>query len=185
MPPLESTMRMKIGSPCPAFVLPDVVTGRSFGPADFAGTPLLVAFICNHCPFVKHIRAELAALSRDAQARGWACVFICSNDPVKHPTDAPDAMKLEAADAGYRCPYLHDATQDVARRFDAACTPDFFLFDAAHRLAYAGQLDDSRPGNGVPVTGTSLRTAIDAVLAGRPVPGPQKPSIGCSIKWKA
>jgi hypothetical protein len=185
MPPLESTMRMKTGTPCPAFVLPDVVTGRRFGPADFVGKPLLVAFICNHCPFVKHIRAELAALSRDAEARGWACAFVCSNDPVKHPTDGPDAMKAEAADAGYRCPYLHDASQEVARRFDAACTPDFFLFDAAHRLAYAGQLDDSRPGNGLPVTGASLRAAIDAVLTGRPVPSPQRPSIGCSIKWKA
>jgi hypothetical protein len=185
MPPLESTFKLGVGSPCPTFSLPDVVGGRTVGPADFAGRPLLVAFICNHCPFVKHIRAELAALSRDAAARGWACVFICSNDEAKYPADGPAAMKAEAAEAGYACPYLHDADQSVARAFDAACTPDFFLFDRAHRLAYAGQLDDSRPNNGLPVTGASLRTAIDDVLAGRHCTGTQKPSIGCSIKWKS
>ncbi len=185
MPPLESTFKLGVGSPCPAFSLPDVVGGRAVGPADFAGRPLLVAFICNHCPFVKHIRAELAALSRDAAARGWGCVFVCSNDEAKYPADGPAAMKAEAAEAGYACPYLHDADQSVARAFDAACTPDFFLFDRAHRLAYAGQLDDSRPNNGLPVTGASLRTAIDDVLAGRPCAGTPKPSIGCSIKWKS
>ena len=185
MPPLESTQKLAIGSPCPTFSLPDTVSGRMVADGDFAGKPLLVAFICNHCPFVKHIRAELAALSRDAEARGWACVFVGSNDAAKYPADGPDAMKAEAAEAGYRCPYLHDATQDVARAFDAACTPDFFVFDRHHRLAYAGQLDDSRPNNGQPVTGASLRPAIDAVLAGRPCPTPQRPSIGCSIKWKS
>jgi hypothetical protein len=185
MPPLESTFKLATGSPCPAFRLRDVASGRTVGRDDFAGMPLMVAFICNHGPFVKHIRTELAALSRDAAARGWACIYVCSNDEVKYPADGPEAMKAEAADAGYACPYLHDADQSVARAFDAACTPDFFLFDRAHRLAYAGQLDDSRPNNGQPVTGASLRAAIDAVLAGRPCPTPQRPSIGCSIKWKS
>jgi hypothetical protein len=184
MPPLESTQSLAVGSPCPAFSLTDDRTGRPAGPGDFAGKPLLVAFICNHCPFVKHIRAELAALSADAAARGWGCLFVCSNDADKYPADGPDAMKAEAAEAGYRCPYLHDATQAVARSFDAACTPDFFLFDRAHKLAYAGQLDDSRPSNGLPVTGADLRAAVDACLAGRPCAAAQKKSVGCSIKWK-
>jgi peroxiredoxin len=186
MPPLESTQKLALGSPCPDFALPDVVSGRTVRPGDFAGKPLLVAFICNHCPFVKHIRAELAALTRDAEARGWACVYVCSNDAAKYPADGPDAMKAEAQDAGYRCAYLHDTGQDVARAFDAACTPDFFVFDRAHRLAYAGQLDDSRPSNGLPVTGADLRAAIDACLAGRAesLAKPQKRSIGCSIKWR-
>jgi hypothetical protein len=184
MPPLESTQSLKIGSPCPRFSLTDVRTGKAAGPEDFAGKPLLVAFICNHCPFDKHIRAELAARSADAAVRGWGCLFVCSNDEVKYPADGPDAMKAEAADAGYRCPYLHDRTQEVARQFDAACTPDFFVFDRQHLLAYAGQLDDSRPSNGLPVTGADLRAAIDACLAGRPCAAPQKRSIGCSIKWK-
>ena len=184
MPPLESTQKLAIGSPCPTFTLPDVVFGRACAAADFAGKPLVVAFICNHCPFVKHIRAELARLSQEAAARGYGCLFISSNDVAKHPADGPDAMKTEAAEAGYATPYLYDESQDVARAFDAACTPDFFVFDQAHRLAYAGELDDSRPNNGKPVTGASLRAAIDAVLAGKPVPGAQRKSIGCSIKWK-
>ncbi len=185
MPPLESTQKLAIGTPCPHFALPDTVSGRAISDGDFAGRPLLVAFICNHCPFVVHVRQELAALSRDARARGYGCVFICSNDERTHPADGPGPMKHEAAAAGYECPYLHDGTQDVARAFDAACTPDFFLFDAGHRLAYAGQLDDSRPKNGLPVTGADLRRAIDAVLAGRACAPDQKRSIGCSIKWRA
>ena len=184
MPPTESTQKLGIGSPCPSFELTDVPTGRGVGPRDFAGKPLLVAFICNHCPFVKHIRAELAALSRDAAARGYGCLFICSNDAGTHPADSPEQMKAEAADAGYACPYLHDGAQGVALAFAAACTPDFFVFDRQHQLAYAGQLDDSRPNNGLPVTGADLRAAIDAVLAGKPCAARQKPSIGCNIKWK-
>ena len=184
MPPLESTQKLAIGSPCPTFTLSDVVSGRACAAANFAGKPLVVAFICNHCPFVKHIRAELARLSQEAAARGYGCLFISSNDVAKHPADGPDAMKAEATEAGYATPYLYDESQDVARAFDAACTPDFFVFDRAHRLAYAGELDDSRPNNGKPVTGASLRAAIDAVLAGKPVAGLQRKSIGCSIKWK-
>jgi hypothetical protein len=185
MPPVESTQQLRVGSPCPAFSLPDVTTGRDVTDRDFAGKPLLVAFICNHCPFVVHIRQELAAISSDAAARGYGCVFVCSNDEGSHPADGPGPMKAEAAAAGYACPYLHDASQDVARAFHAACTPDFFLFDASHRLAYAGQLDDSRPKNGLPVTGADLRAAIDAALAGRACAAEQKRSIGCNIKWRA
>jgi hypothetical protein len=184
MPPLESTQKLAIGSPCPSFTLPDTVSGRSFGPGDFAGKPLVVGFICNHCPFVKHIRAELAKLSREAAARGYGCLFVSSNDAAQYPADGPDAMKAEAAEAGYATPYLYDESQDVARAFDAACTPDVFVFDRSHRLAYAGELDDSRPNNGKPVTCASLRAAIDAALAGKPVPWPQRKSIGCSIKWR-
>jgi peroxiredoxin len=180
----ESTMR-PLGSPCPAFRLPDVTTGNDVSNADFAGRPLLVAFICNHCPFVQHIREELARLSREARGMGYAMVLISSNDVRTHPQDGPDAMASEARDAGYRCPYLYDETQAVARAFEAACTPDFFLFDAAHRLAYRGQLDGSRPNNGQPVTGADLRAALAAVLAGAAPSAEQRPSIGCNIKWRA
>lgn len=173
-----------LGTPCPDFRLTDVTTGRVMALQDFAAAPaLLVMFICNHCPFVKHIRAELARLPRDFAPRGLATVAICSNDAITHPADGPDAMRQEAIDAGYGFPYLHDAEQSVARAFDAACTPDFFLYDRARKLVYRGQLDDSRPNNGVPVTGADLRAAIDALLAGRAVPAHQKPAIGCSIKW--
>ncbi len=185
MPPLESTQKLGIGAPCPGFALTDTVSGRTVTLAEHAGKPLLVGFICNHCPFVKHIRAELARLSQEAAARGYACIYICSNDVVTHPSDGPGPMKAEASAAGYACPYLFDETQETARAFDAACTPDFFLFDRQHRLAYAGQLDDSRPGNGKPVTGADLRAAIDATLAGRPCATEQRRSVGCSIKWKA
>ncbi len=185
MPPLPSTM-VPLGTPCPDFRLLDVVSGREVARDDFKQAPaLLVMFICNHCPFVKHVRAELAALGRDFAPRGLATVAICSNDATTHPADGPGPMRTEAIDAGYAFPYLHDADQSVARAFDAACTPDFFLYDRARRLVYRGQLDDSRPGNGKPVTGADLRGAIDALLAGRAPVATQTPSIGCSIKWKA
>ncbi len=180
----ESTMQ-PLGSPCPAFRLSDVTTGNDVTNQKFAGKPLLVCFICNHCPFVQHMRDELAKLSREASGMGYAMVLICSNDVRTHPQDGPDAMVGEARDAGYRCPYLWDETQSVARAFAAACTPDFFLYDAAHTLAYRGQLDDSRPNNGKPVTGRDLRKALEAVLAGRAPDKAQKPSIGCNIKWRA
>jgi thiol-disulfide isomerase/thioredoxin len=180
----ESTMR-PLGTPCPAFDLPDVTTGNQVSNAKYAGKPLLVAFICNHCPFVQHMRDELARLSREAPGMGYGMVLISSNDVRTHPQDGPDAMASEASDAGYRCPYLYDETQDVARAFGAACTPDFFLFDAGHRLAYRGQLDDSRPSNGKPVTGADVRAAISAVLEGKAPAANQRPSIGCNIKWRA
>jgi peroxiredoxin len=178
-----STM-LPLGTPAPDFALPDTA-GRTVRLADFAAAPVLVvAFICNHCPYVKHLRAALADFGRDCAARGVAFVAICSNDAVTHPADAPAAMAAEARAAGYVFPYLHDAAQAVAAAYRAACTPDFYAFDAARRLAYRGQFDDSRPGNGRPVTGADLRAAVDALLAGRPVPPTQKPSMGCNIKWR-
>lgn len=175
-----------LGTACPDFQLLDVTSGRMTARDDFAAAPaLLVMFICNHCPFVKHIRAELARLPRDFAPQGLATVAICSNDSIAYPADGPDAMRVEASDANYHFPYLHDAEQDVARAFNAACTPDFFLYGRARRLVYRGQLDDSRPNNALPVNGADLRAAIDAVLAGGAPKSEQKPAIGCSIKWRA
>lgn len=179
-----STM-LPIGTSAPDFDLPDTVSGKRFSLTDTTGKPLLVMFICNHCPFVKHVREELAAIGADYQSRGLAIVAISSNDVENYPDDSPDKMAAEAAEAGYTFPYLYDESQSVAKAYRAACTPDFYLFDANHKLAYRGQLDPSRPRNNTPVTGSDLRAAIDAVLAGRPVPEPQLPSIGCNIKWKA
>ena len=178
-----STM-LSIGTPAPDFNLPDTVSGKQFSLADTTGKPLLVMFICNHCPFVKHVREELAAIGADYQSRGLAIVAISSNDAEHYPDDSPDKMAAEAAEAGYTFPYLHDESQSVAKAYRAACTPDFYLFGADHKLAYRGQLDPSRPRNNTPVTGSDLRAAIDAVLAGHPAPKPQLPSIGCNIKWK-
>jgi peroxiredoxin len=180
---VNSTM-LPLGTAAPDFQLPDT-NGSTASRANFTGRPLLVMFICNHCPFVKHIRSGLAQLGRDFQPRGVAIIAISSNDVEGYPQDAPDKMKVEARDAGYVFPYLFDASQAVAKAYRAACTPDFFLFDKEHRLVYRGQFDDSRPGNGVPVTGRDLRTALDAILAGKPVSANQTPSIGCNIKWKS
>lgn len=178
-----STM-LALGTPAPDFSLPDT-DGRIVRLADLQDAPaLLVMFICNHCPFVKHVRAELARIGRDYTARGVAVVAISSNDPEQYPDDGPDRMREEKSDAGYVFPYLFDGSQEVAAAYMAACTPDFFVFDGGRRLVYRGQLDDSRPGNGVPVTGRDLRAALDAVLAGEPVPEDQKPSLGCNIKWR-
>lgn len=175
---------LPLGTTAPDFALPDT-NGKIVSRASFQDAPaLLVMFICNHCPYVRHVRAELARLGGDYQARGVAVVAISANDPASHPEDSPAQMAKEAAAAGYTFPYLHDAAQSVAQAYRAACTPDFFLFDRPGRLVYRGQLDDSRPGNNVPITGRDLRAALDAVLANRPVPSPQKPSLGCNIKWK-
>jgi thiol-disulfide isomerase/thioredoxin len=141
--------------------------------------------MCNHCPFVKHVAGELARLAGDYRPRGLAMVGISSNDVAEHPDDAPAKMAIEAKSRGYTFPYLYDESQEVAKSYRAACTPDFFLFDHARRLAYRGQLDSSRPDSGIPVTGADLRAAIDAVLAGQAPSSDQKPSIGCNIKWKA
>lgn len=179
----ESTMR-ELGTIAPPFVLPEV-EGGTVSIDDFAGAPaLLVMFICNHCPFVKHVRAELARVGRDYQPQGVGIVAISSNDPEAYPADAPERMREEKLDAGYTFPYLFDGTQDVAHAYRAACTPDFFVFDRERRLVYRGQLDDSRPSSDTPVTGRDLRAALDAVLGGRPVDSGQKPSLGCNIKWK-
>lgn len=178
-----STM-LPLGTPAPDFRLPDT-EGRIVRLGDFAAAPaLVVMFICNHCPFVQHIRGALAQFGRDCQARGAAAVAISANDVAQYPQDGPAAMQVEAQREGYTFPYLYDESQAVARAYQAACTPDFFLFDAARRLVYRGQFDDSRPGNSVPVTGADLRAAVEATLAGRPVAGEQRPSIGCNIKWK-
>ena len=179
-----STM-VPLGMKAPGFALPDT-SGNTVSLDDFEDAPaLLVAFICNHCPFVKHIRSMLANIAREYQERRVAVVGICSNDANAYPDDSPDNMAKEVREAGYTFPYLHDESQEVAKAYKAACTPDFYLFDRDRKLVYRGQLDDSRPGNGRPVTGKDLRAALDAVLAGRPVPKEQKPSIGCNIKWKA
>lgn len=179
-----STM-VPLGTPAPDFRLPDT-EGKTVGRDDFKDAPaLLVTFICNHCPFVKHIRAGLAQFARDYQARGLAVVAINSNDVANYPEDSPAKMAKEKQAAGYVFPYLYDETQQVAKAYRAACTPDFFLYDRARRLVYRGQFDSSRPSNGRPVTGADLRAAADAVLAGTPVPAEQTPSVGCNIKWKA
>ncbi len=179
---VNSTM-LPLGTTAPDFRLPDT-TGKTISLSDFKGAPaLLVAFICNHCPYVKHIRSGLAQLARDYKGRGVAFVAINSNDVENYPADSPPRMAEEAKAAGYLFPYLYDESQAIAQAYHAACTPDFFLFDSAQRLVYRGQLDDSRPGNNIPVTGKDLRTALDAVLSGKPVPSTQKPSIGCNIKW--
>jgi len=178
-----STMR-ELGSVAPDFRLPDT-EGRIVARDDFKDAPaLMVIFMCNHCPYVIHVQQKLAALVRDFQAKGVAVVGINANDAEAYPDDAPDKMREEVRRVGYTFPYLYDKTQEVAKAFGAACTPDFFLFDRDRQLVYRGQMDDSRPGNDRPVTGDDLRTAVEAVLAGQPVPSEQKPSAGCNIKWK-
>lgn len=180
-----STM-LALGTIAPDFALTDVVSGKTIHRDDFRGKQaLLVMFICAHCPFVKHIEKELAKLGKDYAAQSLAIVAISSNDAMTHPGDNPAGLKLQAETYGFNFPYLYDESQSVARAYDAACTPDFFLFDAGFSLVYRGQFDASRPGNGVPVTGKDLRAAIDLVLSGKPVPTDQSPSIGCNIKWKA
>jgi peroxiredoxin len=180
---VPSTM-MPLGTRAPGFSLPDT-DGNTVALEDFQDAPgLLIMFICNHCPYVKHIREALADFGREYGERGLAIVAIGSNDVEKYPQDSPEMMKKEKEEAGYPFPYLFDETQEVARAYRAACTPDFFLFDGDRRLVYRGQFDSSRPKNDEPVTGKDLRRAADAVLDGRPVPEDQTPSIGCNIKWK-
>ncbi|MGA9162015.1 MAG: thioredoxin family protein [Actinomycetota bacterium] len=177
---------LPLGTEAPGFELPDVTTGRIVSLTDHADKAgLLVMFLCRHCPYVKHVRAELARLGRDFADSELAIVAIGSNDPAAYPEDAPESLAEEAREAGYVFPYLFDETQEVAKAYTAACTPDFFLFDADRALVYRGQLDDSRPSNGLPVTGEDLRAAIDAVLSGTPVAEEQRASIGCGIKWRA
>ena len=179
-----STM-LALGTSAPDFSLVNV-DGRTLSLADVAGSRgTVVMFICNHCPFVKHVADQLAALGHDYLPQGIGVVAISSNDVATHPADSPEQMVRESEERGYVFPYLFDETQAVAKAYHAACTPDFYLFDGDSHLVYRGQLDDSRPDSGIPVTGADLRRAIDAVLAGIPVPEPQKPSIGCNIKWKA
>ena len=178
-----STM-LPIGTPLASFRLPDP-SGRLVDSAELAGRPLLVAFLCNHCPYVKHIAPYLSLLGRDYLFKGVGIIAINSNDASSYPADSPEQMVHESEERGYYFPYLYDETQEVAKAYQAACTPDFFVFDRHQKLVYRGQLDSSRPGNDIPVTGEDLRAALDAVLAGKPVPEPQKPSMGCNIKWKS
>jgi peroxiredoxin len=181
---LTPSNMLPLGTPAPAFRLP-ATSGAMVALDSFSTSKLLlVAFICNHCPFVKHVRAELSRIGRDYQGRGVAMVAINSNDTAAFPADSMEKMREEVLAAGYAFPYLLDETQQVAKAYDAACTPDFFLFDEQRRLIYRGQLDDSRPGNNIPVTGQDLRAALEAALAGKPVAREQKPGMGCNIKWK-
>ncbi len=178
-----STM-LPLGTSAPDFTLPNV-DGRNVSLKDFKGAKgLLVAFLCNHCPFVVHIRSEFAQFAREYQARGLAVVAISSNDATAFPADGPEQMKTEATSAGYSFPYLYDQSQATAKAYRAACTPDLFLFDGKQHLVYRGQFDDSRPSNGLPVNGSHLRSACDAMLAGQTIQDGQRPSIGCNIKWR-
>ncbi len=178
-----STM-LEVGTPAPHFSLPDT-RGKTVALSDFDDAPaLLVVFMCNHCPFVKHVLDTFVKLAAEYRGKGLAVVGINANDVDSFPEDRPERMAQVAREKGFTFPYLYDQTQDVAKAYHAACTPDFFLFDSDRRLAYRGQMDDSRPGNNKPVTGADLRAALDAVLAGQPAPEVQKPSLGCNIKWR-
>ena len=183
----ETPSRMvELGTTAAGFSLPDVVSGQTVSLNTFAGKKaLLLMFICPHCPFVKHVQDELARVGSDYADRDIGIVAISSNDAESYPEDSPPKLREMAERLGFRFPYCYDESQEIARAYDAACTPDFFLFDAARKLVYRGQLDGSRPGNGVPVTGIDLRLAIDAVLSDLPVDSNQRPSLGCNIKWKS
>jgi peroxiredoxin len=182
---LTASTMLPLGTQAPDFHLPDVVSGKSISLATFAEKKaLLVMFICQHCPFVKHVKVELAQLGKDYIPSDLAIVAISANDINKYPDDAPESLKEMATELGFNFPLCYDETQGTAKAYTAACTPDFFIFDAERKLVYRGQLDDSRPSNDKPVTGGDLRAAIEAVLAGKSVATEQKPSIGCNIKWK-
>ncbi len=176
---------LPLGTTAPDFSLPDTVSGKTISLKDIAtdkGT--VVMFLCNHCPYVIHVNEEIVRLAKEYQAKGIGFVAISSNDVANYPADAPDKMTIHARETGYTFPYLYDETQEVARAYDAACTPDFYVFDKDQKLAYRGRLDDSRPNSGKPLTGKDLREALDIVLAGGEVPARQYPSAGCNIKWK-
>lgn len=182
---LTPSMMTRLGSPAPDFKLKDVVLGQSFSLSSFKDKKaLLVMFICRHCPYVQHIKEELTRLDRDHRSKDIAIVGISSNDAVNYPDDAPSKLKELALEQKWHFPFLYDDTQEVAKSYQAACTPDFFLYDQNRKLFYRGQMDDSRPGNGKPLNGQDLRAAIDAVLSDKPAPAVQKASIGCNIKWK-
>jgi len=179
-----SSSMLPLGTPLPRFALLDVTSGRTVDASELEGRIAVVAFLCNHCPYVKHIRSGLVALGARAEAVGARMVGICSNDPTTHPEDGPEAMAEEARRVGYPFPYLHDATQAVARAFDAACTPEVYVFDRSGRLSYRGRLDDSTPKNDRPVTAADVLAALDALSRGETPSPDQHPSIGCSIKWR-
>jgi peroxiredoxin len=174
---------VELGTRAPDFALPDT-EGRTVRRDDYAGKPLLVVFLCNHCPYVKHIANDLAQVTAKYMHKGIAVVGISSNDVESYPEDSPADMRIERRNRGYQFPYLFDETQEVARAYGATCTPDFFLYDKDHRLVYRGQFDDARPGNGKPITGIDLTLAVEALLAGKQPVAVQKPSMGCNVKWK-
>eukprot|EP00897_Mesotaenium_endlicherianum_P003265 jgi/Mesen1/2967/ME000176S02009 len=185
---LKESQKLELGSPAPDFELVEPLTGKTWTLSDFEGYPgLLVMFICNHCPFVIHLKKDLAAIGAEYMQKGLGVVAISSNSVESHPQDGPDLMAEDAKRQGYQFPYLFDETQEVAKAYKAACTPDFYIFKKEGRrpfeLAYHGQMDDSRPNNGKPITGADLRAAMECVLSGRPTPSRQRPSIGCNIKW--
>ena len=181
---IPSTM-LALGTPAPELALRDTVSERTMSLADFATKrALVVMFICNHCPYVVHVADGIASFARDYERKDVAIVAVSANDPRTHPDDAPSKLAAEARRRGYRFPYLFDEQQEVAKAYTAACTPDFFVFDEARKLAYRGQFDSSRPGNGIPVSGADLRAAVDAVLAGKSPAAEQRPSLGCNIKWR-
>ncbi|NNE31944.1 MAG: thioredoxin family protein [Winogradskyella sp.] len=176
---------LPLDTKAPSFELIDTVDDKKKSLEELKGaTGTLIMFICNHCPFVIHVNSELSQLAKDYISKGIKCIAISSNDIENYPQDRPELMKKAAIENDYIFPYLYDQTQDVAKAYDAACTPDFFLFDRELKLVYTGQLDDSRPGNDIPVTGKDLRAAMDALISEKPVPANQKPSMGCNIKWK-
>ena len=180
-----STM-LKLGTPAPAFNLPDVVSGQNISLETFKDkNALLVMFICRHCPFVKHVQHELARMGKDYRDRDLGIVAISANDTESQAEDSPSSLKEMASQLSFTFPFCYDESQETAKAYKAACTPDFYLFDKSRQLVYRGQLDDSRPGNDIPVSGRDLRTALDAVLADRPVSQNQRPSLGCNIKWKS
>jgi peroxiredoxin len=181
---VKQSAMIPLGTPAPHFALPDAATSKVIGLQDFAGKPLVVAFLCNHCPYVKHMLDGFIAFARDYAARGVGIVAICSNDADEYPEDSPTSMAKLARAKSFPFPYLVDESQDIGRAYTAACTPDLYLFDRDGRLAYRGQFDGSRPGSKQPVTGADLRAAVDALLSDKAVPADQVPSAGCSIKWK-
>ncbi len=179
------TLHIPLGFKAPEFSLPDTLSGRLLSYSDVRGEKAtVVMFICNHCPYVIHVKEEIASIAREYTPKGIGFVAISSNDVSRYPDDAPDKMKIFAEENGFIFPYLYDESQDVARAYFAACTPDLSIFDSDDRCVYRGQLDDSRPKNDKPVTGKDLRAALDAILEGQPVNTVQIPSIGCNIKWK-
>ena len=179
-----STM-VALGTAAPDFNLPDTVSGKNFSLENVKGRlATMIMFICNHCPFVKHVNPELVKLANDYKDRGIGFVAISANDVINYPDDSPELMAKVANQLKYPFPYLYDESQEVAKGYDAACTPDFFIYDKALRLVYRGQLDDSRPGNEIALTGKDIRDALDCIINGQPVPEQQRPSIGCNIKWK-
>ncbi|MBN2411158.1 thioredoxin family protein [candidate division KSB1 bacterium] len=176
---------LPLGTLAPSFTLPDTISGKNMSLDELkADNATVIMFLCNHCPFVKHVNPQLVALANDYLTKGISFIAISSNDITKYPDDAPDKMKQVGKNMRYPFPYLYDESQDVARAYDAACTPDLYIFDGEMKLVYRGQLDDSRPGNNIPVTGKDVREALDNILNNRPVNPDQKPSLGCNIKWK-